>query len=135
MNATPNLLSAIVTILAVLLYYAMSFNVGRMRAKHGIKAPATSGNPEFDRAFRVQMNTLENLPVFLPLLWLATFYFTLQPWMPAALGLIWIVGRILYMKGYMKDPKKRGPGFGIAALAQLLLLLLAAIGIGMAFAA
>ncbi|MDE1938222.1 MAG: MAPEG family protein [Alphaproteobacteria bacterium] len=124
-----DLLSAIVTILAVLLYFYMSIRVGQMREKHHIKAPATSGHEEFDRAFRVQMNTLEALPVFLPLLWLATVYFHAYTWLPAALGLVWVAGRVLYMTSYMADPDKRGVGFGIAAIAQLGLLIVAIVGI------
>lgn len=129
MYALPNLLSAAVTILAVVLYFATGLNVAKMRTKHRINPPATSGHPEFDCAFRVQMNTLEQLAVFLPLLWLATIYFRPLPWLPAGLGLIWVVGRILYAHGYLIAPEKRGPGFGVAALAQLLLLILAIIGV------
>ena len=75
------------------------------------------------------MNTLEHLPVFLPLLWLAMLYFSWLPWAVPALGVVWIIGRALYMDGYMKDPEKRGLGFGVSALAEILLLLLALIGI------
>ncbi|MBU6298433.1 MAG: MAPEG family protein [Alphaproteobacteria bacterium] len=124
-----DLLSAIITLLAIILYFFMGIRVAQMREKHGIKAPATSGHEEFDRAFRVQMNTLEALPVFLPLLWLATYYFHSFTWLPAALGLVWVVGRVLYMNGYMADPDKRGAGFGIATTAQLGLLIVAIIGI------
>ena len=127
-----DLLSAIVTILAILLYFYMSVRVGQMRVKHGVKAPATSGSPEFERAFRVHYNTPESLVVFLPLLWLATFYFApafyTLAWLPAALGVAWLVGRLLYMTGYMADPDKRGLGFGIASIAQILLLILAIVG-------
>ena len=134
MHSMPaDLLSAVVTILAILLYFYMSVRVGQMRHKHGVKAPAMTGHPEFERAFRVHYNTLESLVVFPPLLWLATIYFTpafyTLAWLPAALGLAWIVGRILYMTGYMADPDKRGTGFGIASLAELLLLILAIAGI------
>jgi glutathione S-transferase len=124
-----DLLSAVVTLLAIALYYFMCFKVGQMREKYGVKAPATSGHPLFDRAFRVQMNTLEHLPVFLPLLWLATFYFGRVPWAAPLLGLVWIIGRTLYMTGYMKDPEKRGPGFGIGSLAELLLFCLTVAGV------
>ena len=124
-----DLLSALVTLLAVALYYYMGFFVGQMRAKHGVKAPATTGAPEFDRAFRVQMNTLEHLPVFLPLLWLATFYFHTAPWAPAALGLVWVVGRVLYMVGYVAAPEKREAGFIMSAVAELGLFVLVAIGV------
>ena len=129
---TADLLSAIVTILAILLYFYMSVRVGQMRVKHGVKAPATAGHAEFERAFRVHYNTLESLVVFLPLLWLATFYFSpafyTLAWLPAALGLAWVVGRVLYMTGYMADPDKRGLGFGIASIVQILLLILAIAG-------
>ncbi len=134
MIASPVYLSsALVTILAIVLYFLMGLRVGQMRTKHHIKAPATSGAPEFDRAFRVQMNTLEHLPVFIPLLWLTTIYFTTIPMAAPALGVIWIIGRAMYMDAYMRDPDKRGPGFGICALAEILLLILSLIGVLMAW--
>lgn len=134
MQASPAVLAtALVTILALVVYFITSVRVGQMRVKHGVKAPATSGHPEFDRAFRVQMNTLEHLPVLIPLLWLTVFYFQVFPLAAPVLGLAWVVGRVLYMNGYMKDPEKRGPGFGICALAEILLLLLALYGIVAAF--
>jgi glutathione S-transferase len=130
MIASPaTLSSALVTILAIALYYLMSAKVGQMRVKHKIKAPATSGAPEFDRAFRVQMNTLEHLPVFIPLLWLTTIYFSVIPMAAPALGVIWIIGRAMYMDAYLRDPETRGPGFGISAVAEILLLVLALIGV------
>ncbi len=128
-----DLLTSIVTILTFVLYVYMGFRVGQMRSKHGIKAPATSGHPEFDRAFRVHMNTLEGMVVFLPLLWLATYYFTPVysglTWLPAAIGLAWLIGRVLYMNAYMADPEKRSLGFSIGGIAQLVLLILALVGI------
>ncbi len=134
MLASPAVLStALVTILAIVVYFYMGVRVGQMRVKHGVKAPATSGHPAFDRAFRVQMNTLEHLPVLIPLLWLTTLYFQTIPMAAPALGIIWIIGRIVYMDGYMKDPEKRGPGFGLSALAEMLLLVLALFGIIAAF--
>jgi glutathione S-transferase len=123
------LLSATVTILIVITYFYTSIPVGRMRGKHGIKAPATSGHPEFDRAFRVHMNTLEQMPIILPLLWLATLFFHTIGWLPALFGLLWIVGRIVYMIAYMADPVKREAGFGITIVADLALLILAVMGI------
>jgi glutathione S-transferase len=129
------LLTAVVTILAIILYTITGFRVAQMRGKHSIAAPSVVGHPEFERAYRVQMNTLESFAVFLPALWLATIYFTMIGWLAPALGLLWIVGRILYMQGYMADPAKRGPGFGISVLAQLALLVLAVIGIVMAWTA
>ena len=130
MSSVPaDLLSAVVTILAILLYFYMGIRVGQMRGKHNVKAPAISGHPEFERAFRVHYNTLEALPVFFALLWLATVYFRTIGWLPGLLGVLWIVGRFLYMTGYMADPDKRGMGFGISSVAQLALLLLAVWGI------
>ncbi len=123
------LLSAVVTIVALLVFFYMGIRVGSMRTKHKILAPATSGHPEFERAFRIHYNTLESLIVFLPLLWIATIYFRSIGWLPAAFGLLFVIGRIVYMQLYMADPAKRGPGTGIGAIATLGLLVLSIIGI------
>ena len=113
--------TALVTCLAILFYFFTSLQVGKARAKFGIKAPATTGNPGFERVFRVQMNTLEWLPFFLPALWLFAIYIS-DP-IAAVLGLVWIAGRILYMTGYSQAAEKRGRGFGIQAAAAILLWL------------
>jgi glutathione S-transferase len=113
--------TALVTCLAILFYFLTAVQVARARAKFGIKAPAIIGNEDFERVFRVQMNTLEWLPIFLPALWLFAIYIS-DP-IAAALGLVWIGGRILYMTGYSKAANKRGPGFGIQASAATLLWL------------
>jgi glutathione S-transferase len=109
------------TLLALLLYMWMAIAVGRARAAYGVEAPATTGHADFERHFRVHMNTLEGLIVFLPSLWLFALYVN-EP-VAAALGAVWIAGRVLYMVGYAKDAKSRGPGFGVQALATLVLLL------------
>ena len=127
--------SAIVTILAILVYFWTAMAVGGMRSKHGIKAPAMTGNTEFECAVRVQMNTLEWMPIFLPLLWLATLYFSpamsmaYLSWLPPVLGLVWIIGRIIYKTGYMTAPEKRGTGFMIAGVAAIGLMICAIVGI------
>jgi glutathione S-transferase len=113
--------TAIVTCLAILFYFFTTIRVGRARSAFGIKAPAISGNPDFERVFRVQMNTLEWMPIFLPSLWLFAIY--VSDGIAAALGLGWIAGRILYMTGYSQAAEKRGLGFGIQALATFILLL------------
>ena len=113
--------TALVTCLAILFYFLTSVQVAKARAAFGIKAPAISGNPDFERVFRVQMNTLEWLPIFLPALWLFAIY--ISDAIAAVLGLIWIVGRILYMIGYSRAANKRGSGFGIQAGAATLLWL------------
>jgi glutathione S-transferase len=123
----PN--TAAVTLLALLLYFYMSLNVGRARVTFGVKAPATAGQPEFERLFRVHMNTLEWMPIFLPALWLCAFY--VGDYVAAGLGIVWIVGRILYMVGYTKAAEKRNIGFGIQALAAGVLLVSALVGVVM----
>jgi uncharacterized membrane protein YecN with MAPEG domain len=125
------LLSAVATILALVVYILTFMRVGSMRGKHNIQAPATTGHPEFDRAYRVQINTVEQIVIFLPLLWLATSYFHLDafPYLPAILGFVWALGRFLYMQAYLTDPSKRGTGFLIGSIASLGLLILSIIGI------
>src|ERR1700749_1631562 len=107
--------TAIVTCLAIAFYFFTTILVAKARVKFGIKAPAVSGHPDFERVFRVQMNTLEWLPIFLPSLWLYAIYIS-DPW-AAVFGMIWILGRILYTTGYSQAAEKRSMGFGIQALA------------------
>ena len=122
-------LSAVVTILIVLVYFMMSMPVARARASTGIKAPATTGHPDLERAMRVHYNTLEQMPMILPLLWLATIYFQMLPWLPAVFGLVWIVGRFVYQRAYMANPDSRSLGFAITMLPNIGLMILAIIGI------
>jgi glutathione S-transferase len=130
MHLVPaTILSAAVTILAVLLYFYILMLVGRMRGKHDIKAPAVTGHPEFERAYRVQMNTVENMVMFLPLLWIATIYFHSIGWLAPLFGLVWIVGRFLYMTGYMAEAGKRSTGFLISGIALVGLLVLSVVGV------
>jgi len=112
--------TALVTCLAILFYFFTSTRVARARASFDVKAPAITGNPDFERVFRVQMNTLEWMPIFLPSLWLFAIYIS-DP-VAAALGIVWIAGRVLYMTGYSQAANKRGTGFGIQALAAGILL-------------
>ena len=120
--------TALVTLLAILVYFSTSLLVGRARATYGVTAPATVGNADFERVFRVQMNTLEWMPIFLPVLWLFAFYVSDRG--AAALGLVWCAARVFYIVSYRKAAARRGPGFGIQALVCLVLLLGAAAGIG-----
>ncbi len=126
--AAPDMLyTALVTLLALVLYMYMIIRVGQVRGKCGIAAPAQTGDPMLERAIRVHLNTLEAMPVFLGSLWLAALYF--GGYIPAILGAVWIIARIIYMQGYMADPKKRSVGFSIGAVAMLLNLLLAFFGV------
>jgi glutathione S-transferase len=111
--------TAIITCLAVAFYFYTCARVARARVKFGVKLPAISGNPDFERVFRTQMNTLEWLPIFLPSLWLFAIY--IGDGIAAVLGLVWIVGRIIYLLGYAKAVEKRSPGFFVQALASFIL--------------
>jgi glutathione S-transferase len=114
-------LTALITCLALLVYFFSSIQVSKARIKFGVKLPAISGNADFERVFRAQMNTLEWLPLFLPSLWLFAIYIGDRS--AAALGAVWVIGRILYVLGYAKAVEKRGPGFAIQALAAVALWL------------
>jgi uncharacterized MAPEG superfamily protein len=119
--------AALITALTAIVFMASGFLVARARGRYGIQAPATTGHPDFDRTFRAQMNTLEQMALFLPVLWLATLYGNEQQ--AAWLGYAWLVGRVLYIAGYVSDSKRRGPGFMIGMLALTLLLVMALRGI------
>jgi len=112
-------LTALVTLLAVAFYFFTSVHVARARSAYGVKAPAMFGQPDFERAFRVQMNTLEWMPIFLPSLWLFAIY--IGDAIAAGIGVVWIVGRILYFIGYSKAAEKRSAGFTVQALASMAL--------------
>ncbi len=111
---------AIVSLVALLLYGFMGFRVGQARARFGVPAPAIHGQEDFERVFRVQANTLEWLPIFLPALWLFALYWDDR--VAAALGGVWIIGRFLYMTGYTKAAGARSTGFLIQFLATAALL-------------
>lgn len=123
-------LPALVVLLAVLLQFGTMFAVGRARGKYGIHAPATSGHPAFERAYRVQMNTLEAVLLFLPTLWLAARY-GFAGWAGVA-GLAWIVGRTWYALAYLRDAARRGGGYVLGMLAWAAVLVMAVIGLARA---
>ncbi|MBP1096890.1 MAPEG family protein [Bradyrhizobium diazoefficiens] len=112
-------LTALVTLLAIAFYFFATINVSRARARTGIKVPATSGHPDFERAFRIQVNTLEWMPIVLPSLWLFAIY--ISDAVAAGIGVVWIAGRIVYFIGYSQAAAKRGPGFLIQAIAAIAL--------------
>ena len=112
-------LTALVTLLAILFFFFTCINVSRSRGKTGVKVPAMSGHPDFERAFRIQMNTLEWMPIFLPSLWLFAIY--ISDAVAAGIGAVWIIGRIVYFIGYSKEAAKRGPGFAIQGIAAIAL--------------
>ena len=120
----PHSYVALVTVAALLTYFWMGLRVGQARAKCGVAAPAMTGDPILERHIRVHYNTLEWLPIFLAAMWLFAVYW--NDLIAAGLGVVWIVGRILYAVGYVVDPKKREAGFMIQMIASALLLLGAA---------
>lgn len=116
----PHSWVAIVTLVALLVYIWMGVRVGTARKKSGINAPTMTGDPELERHIRVQANTLEWLPIFLPSLWLFAIYWS--DLVATIMGVIWIFGRILYARGYAASADKREVGFVIQMLAAAVLL-------------
>ncbi len=112
---------ALVALLILLQYVAFIGLCGKARADSGLQAPATTGDENFERAYRVQMNTLEQMVVTLPAMWLCAQFF--MPIVAAILGLGFFVGRLVYRAAYIKDPSTRGPGMIIGFLSNVLLIL------------
>jgi uncharacterized MAPEG superfamily protein len=119
-------LTTLAIVLALLVFFGTGAVVGMARAKWNVPAPAASGHPEFDKRFRVQMNTLEQLVMFVPAAMLAAP--VLGDLVTGGLGLTWSVGRVLYARLYYADPAKRGPGFGLTFLPTLILMGAAIVG-------
>jgi uncharacterized membrane protein YecN with MAPEG domain len=107
--------------LALLEFFVFGAFVGRARVKYGISAPDVSGHPVFERYYRVHYNTLEQLIVLIPSMLLFAHYIS-ETW-AAILGMLFVVARILYLQGYVADPKKRSAGFGLGMLPMAILLL------------
>lgn len=118
--------TVLISTLALLQLLFFSIQVARARERYGVRAPAISGNEVFERTFRVQMNTLEVIVLFVPALWFASVY--LPPFWPAMLGVVYLIGRFVYWRSYVQDPSRRGPGFGLSILPILLLLLTGLVG-------
>ena len=117
-------------LLALLEYVVMAAMVGRARVKYGIKAPATTGNPDFERVNRVHINTLESLVVFVPGVWIFAFYVS-ELW-AAVLGAVFVIGRAVYAVGYYQAADKRGPGAGLTGIVNLVLIAGGLFGLGRA---
>ena len=129
MLTTPVLWASTITLLMGLFYFFTAVRVGILRGRHNIKAPATSGHPQFDRAYRVQLNTLEQLGIILPFMWVAAFYPIRLQWIAPLIGVIWLLGRLIYLRLYMRDPEKRVLGAGICGLANLAMFVVALCGV------
>jgi glutathione S-transferase len=112
---------ALVTLASALVYFGMALKVARAHSATGIRPPAMTGDPLLERTMRAHVNTLEWMPIFLPAMWLFAIYWS-ATW-AAVLGVVWIVGRIVYFFGYVAAPEKRFPGFAIQATAATVLVL------------
>lgn len=121
------LFPSFVTVLTLILFFVITANVGRARVKYKVPVPQTAGDPDFERVFRVQQNTLEQLILFLPSLWIFSLF--VSPTWGAVIGGVWIIGRILYAWGYYQEAEKRRLGFGINVLSVIVLLIGALFGI------
>ena len=117
----------LVAVLAVLQLLMFAILVGRARGLYNVKAPATSGHEMFDRAYRVQMNTLELMVAFLPALYIAARYWPAS--YVAAAGAVYLVGRLVYWRSYTAAPASRGIGFALSMVPILALLIAAMVGI------
>jgi glutathione S-transferase len=118
---------SLVAVIAICQYIFFGAMTGHTRRKAGLKAPAITGHEGFERMYRVQINTLETLMAFLPALFLASIYW--PAFLVAGLGVVYLVGRHIYWRSYIKDPSKRGMGFMLSILPTLLLIVLALAGV------
>ena len=119
-EANATLWPSLITVSALILYFVVTINVGRARFKYKVSPPQVTGNPDFERVLRVQQNTLEQMILFLPSLWLFAQF--ISPIWASVIGAVWIIGRILFAWGYYQAAEKRAVGFGISTLATLALL-------------
>lgn len=106
--------AALATLAMVATLFWTAVLVGRARGRYGVKAPAVSGHEQFERAYRCQTNTLEQIVAMLPVLWLMAVWVG-DLW-AGLLGLVWVVGRVIYVTSYVANPEKRGPGFILTVL-------------------
>ncbi|WP_252181352.1 MAPEG family protein [Azospirillum sp. B4] len=119
--------TGLVTVLALFVYFWTIGQVSRARSAHGVEAPSVDGPPAFQRVLRVQTNTLEQIVLFLPALWLSANIWGDR--MAALIGLAWPIGRVLYALGYYAEAKKRAAGFGLSLFSTLVLLVGSLIGL------
>jgi glutathione S-transferase len=114
-------LVAVVISLILLEYFVFIMMVGSVRVKSGVKAPAMTGDPKLERMLRVQLNTLEQIVIVIPAMWIFALYVNAAA--AAGLGLVFVLGRALYCKGYLEAAEKRSLGFGVGGLATIVLVL------------
>jgi hypothetical protein len=118
---------ALVTLGTSVLLFMCAWHVGRMRVKHKVVPPATSGHVQFETAMRIQMNTLENTVMMLPVLWLAAMFFS--PLWASLAGALWLAGRAWYAVAYAQEAKRRGGGFMVGMIGWAALMVMSTWGI------
>lgn len=127
MNLSNFIYPSLVTVASLIVYLILSINVGRARAKYKIVPPTTTGNPDFERYYRVQQNTVEQIILFLPALWIFAIF--VSPIWASIIGAIWPIGRIVFALGYYKKAEARFAGFGLTVLPSIILLIGSLIGL------
>ncbi len=135
LSAPAIILTAAVTLLAALICLWTAILVARARRRNKLPPPAMSGAAEVERALRVQGNTVEQVVVFLPLLWVAALYFHMVGWLVSIIGLVWCIGRVIFALGYMAGADKRHIGFNITVFSSIALAILGVIGLVQAWIA
>ncbi len=120
-------LVALMIVVSLVEYFILGLLVGQARVKYNVPAPAISGDPIFERYFRVHQNTMEQLVVFVPAMLIFASY--VHPLVAAILGLLFVVARPIYAMGYIKDPAKRASGAAITFIVNAILLLGGLVGI------
>ena len=117
---------AIVIVVALVQYTMFGALVGRARSKYNVAAPSISGHPVFERYYRVHQNTLESLVLFIPAILLFATYVRAD--LAAGIGVVFIIGRFIYLRAYVADPKSRSLGFLLTILPAAVLIVGGAIG-------
>ena len=119
--------ATLIVLLALLQYVWFTLRVGIKRGKFSIEAPACKGDETWERLFRVQQNTMEQLVMLIPASYAFAYY--LSPVWVLVPGAIFIIGRFIYSAEYLKDPKSRAPGMSLTLLANASLILGALFGL------
>lgn len=114
-------LSTLAALLALCVYFWTLWSVGQARMAHKVPPPATDGPPAFERTFRAQMNTLEQIVLFMPALFIGAQ--VLGDLVAGLAGFLWCIGRVVYVLGYVAEAKRRMPGFMLTVLASGVLIL------------
>jgi len=119
--------ATLIVLLALLQYVWFTARVGLARGKYNVNAPACAGDESWNRLFRVQQNTMEQLIILIPATYAFAYYLS-DLWVLVP-GLAFMIGRFLYSAEYLKDPKTRTPGMAITLLSNVVLVLGALYGL------